>query len=123
MLRQELDTYLPFRRKYYLCIQMHYGGDTMKKAMVYMIALTLAFSTMLAGCGEMRGTDKGTPTPTPTISPDVTFPTETMMPNPEDGEVRDRDGIITDGDSGAGTGGTVTQPGTTKKGTTFSTTR
>lgn len=104
---QDQETYLTLARKYYLRIQMLYGGDTMKKAMVYMIALTLAFSALLAGCGDMRGSDKETPTHT--ISPDVTAPVESMMPDPADGEVRDRDGIITDGDSG---GNTATKPET-----------
>lgn len=67
----------------------------MKKTMIYILALTLAFSTLLAGCGEMR--DDKTP---PAETPQATILPETMMPDPADGEVRDRDGIITDGDSG-----------------------
>ncbi len=67
----------------------------MKKAMIYICALTLAFSTLLAGCGEMR--DDKTP---PAETPEATILPETMMPDPEDGIVRDSDGIITDGDSG-----------------------
>ena len=70
----------------------------MKKAMVYVIALTLALSAMLAGCGEKRGTDGGTNAPKETAQQTMT--PETMMPDPDDGVVRDRDGIITDGDSG-----------------------
>lgn len=81
----------------------------MKKAMVYLLALTLAFSTMLAGCGEMRGTDGNTAKPTE--PPQATVVPETMMPNPEDGVVRDRDGIITDRDTdGSRTGTTPLTP-------------
>ncbi len=69
----------------------------MKKAMIYICALTLAFSTLLAGCGEMR--DDKTP---PAETPQATILPETMMPDPADGEVRDSDGIITDDDSGNG---------------------
>ena len=83
----------------------------MKKAMVYLLALTLAFSTMLAGCGEMRGTntdtDRPAGTPAPTVLP------ETATPDPADGEVRDRDGIITDGDTGAVNEGGTALPKTT----------
>lgn len=70
----------------------------MKKAMIYICALTLAFSALLSGCGEMRRTDGGTTQPTAT--PEATVLPETLMPDIADGEVRDRDGIITDGDSG-----------------------
>ena len=63
----------------------------MKKTMIYILALTLAFSTLLAGCGEMR--DDKTP---PAETPQATILPETMMPDPADGEVRDRDGIITE---------------------------
>ena len=85
----------------------------MKKTMVYVLALTLAFSTFLAGCGEMRGTDGRTTAPTAT--PQQTMIPETMMPNPEDGVVRDNDGIITDGDSGNGTGNTPNLPESTMR--------
>ena len=69
----------------------------MKKAMVYIVALTMAFSAMLAGCGEMRGTDGNTTAPTAT--PKVTASPETLMPDPADGVVEDRDGIITEKDN------------------------
>ena len=72
----------------------------MKKAMVYICALSLALSALLAGCGETRRTDGGAATPTP--APEVTVLPENMMPEVADGEVRDRDGIITDGDTGSG---------------------
>lgn len=72
----------------------------MKKAMIYICALTLAFSALLAGCGETRRTDGDATMPTAT--PEVTILPETMMPDAADGEVRDRDGIITDSDSGNG---------------------
>lgn len=83
----------------------------MKRAMVYLLALTLAFSTMLAGCGEMRGTDadhtRPAETPAPTVLP------ETVVPDPADGEIRDSDGIITDGDSGAVNGRDAVLPKST----------
>ena len=76
----------------------------MKKAMVYILALTLAFSTLLAGCGEMGGTNRDKNAPAKT--PQATILPETMMPDPADGEVRDSDGIITDNDSGSKDGQT-----------------
>ena len=71
----------------------------MKKAMVYIIALTLAFSALLAGCGEIQRTDRETTSPTAT--PKITSAPESMMPDPEDGVVRDEDGIITEEDNGS----------------------
>ena len=85
----------------------------MKKAMLYILALTLAFSTLLAGCGEMRGRDDDKTAPAET--PEVTVLPETMMPDPADGEVRDRDGIITEGDSGNGSVETPIAPDSTAK--------
>ncbi|MBE6998458.1 MAG: hypothetical protein E7427_09875 [Ruminococcaceae bacterium] len=73
----------------------------MKKAMVYILALTLAFTALLAGCGETRGT--GSDTAAPSATPQATVLPENMMPDPEDGEVNDRDGIITDDDNGTDT--------------------
>ena len=70
----------------------------MKKAMVYICALSLALSALLAGCGETHRTDDGAAAPTPT--PEGTVLPESMMPDAADGEVRDRDGIITEGDNG-----------------------
>ena len=80
----------------------------MKKTMVYVIALTLALSTFLAGCGEMRGSDDRSTLPSAT--PQQTLLPETMMPDPEDGVVRDNDGIITDNDTGSTTGETTRTP-------------
>ena len=94
-----------------MVVPKRYGGEEMKKTMVYVIALTLAFTTLLAGCGEMRGTD-GTPA-TPSATPMQTSLPETMMPNPEDGVVNDRDGIITDNDNGNVTEKPATVPDTT----------
>ncbi len=71
----------------------------MKRTMVFALALTLAFSTLLAGCGEMNGTGGKTGLPTPT--PQQTAAPGTMTPDPADGVVRDQDGIITDGDTGS----------------------
>ena len=70
----------------------------MKKAMVYILALTMAFTALLSGCGEMRGTDGSAVNPT--AAPKVTVVPETMMPDPADGVVEDRDGIITEQDNG-----------------------
>ncbi len=70
----------------------------MKKELAYICALTVAFSTMLAGCGEMRGTPGETTAPTNT--PAATIIPETAMPKPEDGIVNDKDGIITENDNG-----------------------
>ena len=85
----------------------------MKKAMIYIIALTLAFSALLAGCGEIRG--RGDDKTAPAETPEATILPETMMPDPADGEVRDRDGIITDGDSGNGNAETPAAPDSTIK--------
>ena len=70
----------------------------MRKAMVYILALTLTFSALLAGCGENtndRDTVKDTQKPQTSAAP------ATMMPDPEDGVVKDDDGIINDGDTGS----------------------
>jgi len=98
----------------------------MKKAMVYICALTLALSALLTGCGEMRRTDGGATQPTAT--PDVTVLPESMMPDVADGEVRDRDGIITEGDNGSAstqpkTGAGIDATGKTAAGTTATTKR
>ena len=74
----------------------------MKKAMVYILALTVACSAMLTGCGELRGT--GSNTAAPTETPQTTAVPETMIPDPENGVVRDEDGLITEEDSGRATG-------------------
>lgn len=81
----------------------------MKKTMVWILALTLAFSALLSGCGDMRkpAGDKTTPSAAPqhTAMPDIT------TPDPQDGIVKDDDGIITENDSGNGSDGhTVTDP-------------
>ncbi len=81
----------------------------MKKAMIYILAFTLAFSTLLTGCGEIRGRDDKN---APAETPEATILPETMMPDPADGEVRDRDGIITEGDSGSVSGETPAAPKT-----------
>ncbi len=74
----------------------------MKKAMVYILAVSVACMTLLAGCGDNRGVPGETAAPI--NSPSVTLVPETAMPNPENGVVNDRDGIITDGDSGSANG-------------------
>lgn len=67
----------------------------MKRAMTYILALTMVFSLMLSGCGVNR-----TETTAPTQKPETTILPETMMPDPDDGIVRDDDGVITDDDTG-----------------------
>ena len=85
----------------------------MKKAMIYILAFTLAFSALLSGCGEIRG--RGGDKTAPTETPEATILPETMMPDPADGEVRDSDGIITDGDSGNGKAEAPAAPDSTVK--------
>ena len=75
----------------------------MKKGMVYVTALLIASALLFSGCGEMR--DKDDNTLPPTSTPMQTMLPESMTPDPEDGVVRDRDGIITDSDSGTVNGG------------------
>ena len=69
----------------------------MKKTMVYIVALALTFSVLLSGCGENIMNRKE---PSATNRPQNSTAPETMLPDPEDGVVRDDDGIITDEDSG-----------------------
>ena len=73
----------------------------MKKTMVYILALSMAFSLLLVGCGENMTQKKE---PAATKAPQTAAPTESMLPDPEDGVVRDDDGIITDNDTGLDTG-------------------
>ena len=73
----------------------------MKKAMVYILALTVACSALLTGCGELRGT--GSDTSAPEETPQTSAGSETMTPDPKDGVVRDEDGLITEKDSGSAT--------------------
>ena len=80
----------------------------MKKVMVFVLALSLALSAMLAGCGEMRGRDDRTTAPTAT--PKQTIVPDTTTPDPQDGIVRDDDGIITESDSGGAAGNTPEAP-------------
>ncbi len=71
-------------------------------------ALLLCFA--LTACGGNRGAAQPSPTPGASVSPS-TVPTPgasalpevsgDMLPDPEDGVVRDEDGVITDDDSGA----------------------
>ena len=79
----------------------------MKRAMVYILTLTLAFSALLSGCGERdkdqkpAATARPQSTAAPTASPEPSLLPESMMPDPEDGVVKDDDGIITDDDTGS----------------------
>ena len=67
----------------------------MKKTMVYILALSLALTMLMAGCGE-RTDNKTDAVPTQTPLPQNTVLPETMMPDPEDGVVDDVDGVITE---------------------------
>lgn len=69
----------------------------MKKTMVYILALSMAFSALLAGCGENKN---NRPNANPTGTPTLTDQPTTMTPDPDDGTVNDNDGIITDNDNG-----------------------
>ena len=69
----------------------------MKRAMVYILAMTMVFSVMLSGCGENRTNEPAT---VPTDSPVTTVVPENMTPDTEDGVVKDRDGVITGSDTG-----------------------
>lgn len=76
----------------------------MKKIFVSVFALLMI--SALGGCGDMRVSD-----PLPTAVPYVTA-------NPNDGMVNDRDGIITDNDTGTGTSaGNNTVTGSRRTGT------
>ena len=68
----------------------------MKRAMVYLIAISTLLTALLSGCGEMKrpGTADPTPAPKETVSP------ADMMPDESDGIVNDTDGIITEDDNG-----------------------
>ena len=73
----------------------------MKKIVVYTITAILSLS-ILAGCGRMgdKREDAGSAErPMTSASPMI------VTPDPEDGVVRDEDGIITEGDPGRGQNG------------------
>lgn len=87
----------------------------MKKTLSCALAALLLCLAM-TGCGVKREPAKPSPTPsvspkpTASASPEGSVPpsasplpeiTDEMMPDPEDGVVRDEDGVITDEDSGA----------------------
>jgi len=69
----------------------------MKRAMVYLIALSALLTALLTGCGEGRMNQPGT---TPTSAPETTILPEQNMPDETDGIVGDTDGIITKDDNG-----------------------
>ena len=81
----------------------------------------LLFCFALTGCGGDRdpilpsptpatsATPGLTPTPSPSTLPEVT---DELLPDPENGEVRDEDGVITDDDSGARRDDAATNGGT-----------
>ena len=86
----------------------------MKRAMVYLIAISALVSALLSGCGEM-GTKAPatTPAPSATVKPQETMLPETMLPDESDGIVKDTDGIIEDSDTGTGTTADSGAAGTT----------
>ena len=70
----------------------------MKRAMVYLIAISAVFTMLFSGCGETN-TKVPPATATPTTQPQETLLPESMMPDESDGIVTDTDGIITDDDN------------------------
>ena len=70
----------------------------MKRAMVYILILTMAFSVLLSGCGEKKPGSSGADA---AQQPKTTVQPETMMPDPDDGVVKDTDGKITEDDTGS----------------------
>lgn len=68
----------------------------MKKTMVYTIAALLSVCA-LSGCGRMESKDYSKQ---PTELPEIVTSPGMYTPDPEDGYVRDEDGIITDNDTG-----------------------
>ena len=70
----------------------------MKRAMVYLIAISAVFTMLLSGCGETN-TKVPPATATPTTQPQETLLPESMMPDESDGIVTDTDGIITEDDN------------------------
>ena len=101
----------------------------MMKKIVSCVFAALLLCAALTGCGGDRGVTQPSPTPGASVSPSPvptpgasTLPevTDELLPDPEDGEVRDEDGVITEDDSGAkrpddttGTSGTSGKSGTT----------
>jgi len=74
----------------------------MKRAMVYLIALSALAVTLLTGCGENRKTPAATATPKPEARQEEVVP-GTGAPDIDDGIVKDTDGMIEDEDTGADT--------------------
>ena len=75
----------------------------MKKTMVVILALSALALSMLTGCGETGSAgNNGTNVPENTgILPGVDeLMPEVTTPQPEDGNVNDTDGVITDNDNG-----------------------
>ena len=68
----------------------------MKRSMAILLAAAL-LTLLLCGCGELK---PSRPAVSATPIPETTLLPESMMPDPEDGEVNDRDGIIEPGDNG-----------------------
>ena len=65
----------------------------MKKRIVYTLAVISAFAAF-SGCTGMRTENDQQNTPSTSATPMI------VTPNPDDGDVRDGDGIITDEDNG-----------------------
>lgn len=82
----------------------------MKKLFAYFLPV-LILSFVLCGCGRNR-TDDNTVVNTPVVTPMVTLnPSPSMMPDLNDGEVTDKDGIITDKEAdGSGDNASVVSP-------------
>lgn len=71
----------------------------MKKYFAYLLSV-LVLSIALCGCGRNDVNDN-TVVNTPVVTPMITLdPSPSMMPDVNDGEVKDEDGIIEDKDTG-----------------------
>lgn len=90
----------------------------MKKIFAYFLPVFI-FSFMLCGCGRDKVTEDDTVINTPVISPVITVspsvspsvkPSSSMIPEIEDGNVNDTDGIISENDNGTLNNSTTSSP-------------
>lgn len=72
------------------------------KQVLVLIVVAAVLTVLLGGCGAMRDNGLNEPLETYPMTGNTLRPGE-VMPNPQDGEVTDTDGIIGDADKGART--------------------